>query len=369
MDGEIETENNVHYNSVQIKVEPNIYDVSTTDTCPGTELSEKCPDIRTSDILPVQCFKSDIKSSETVKNINDVEIQMNQERNIDDITCPYSRDVTEGEGQSSDQQNSNKGHLRTHERPSRLLSNDTTYAVNIKYEPSSWDGNEISHKNGSISSSIPYTQINDNRIEGKSHSYKNYIEASDETLNQDVQLSCGPIKYYSNESNNYTHEKNTEQSVPYHDHDHTYSTCYKELYSSNKRIRIYEHIFKDQKQCRYKGEKSYPGSMRSYSSTTSDALAEHTIKHTREKLYKCDGCSYSTVNSGALGSHKRKHTDSYVNRCKTTTSDDLAKHRIKHTGEQRYSQTCLSDHLYIKSTCILKVTMIHISKCNDIHVN
>ena len=112
MDEEIETKDDVHYNhdnSVQTKVEPNVYDVSTTDTCQGTELSEHYPDIRTSDILPVRCFKRDIKSSETAKKINDMEVHIKQKRNIDYIRCPYSRDVMEDGGKSSDNQNSSKG--------------------------------------------------------------------------------------------------------------------------------------------------------------------------------------------------------------------------------------------------------------------
>ena len=350
MDEEIETENNVRYNSVQIKVEPNVYDVSTNDTCPGTELSEQYPDIRTSDILPKRCFKSDIKFIETAKNIYHVEVQMNRERNIDDVRCPYSRDVMEYGDQSSDQQNSNKGNLHVHERPSHLLSNGTTYAVNIKYEPSSWDGDGISQKNSSISSSIPYTKMNDNH----SHIYKNYIEASDETFNQDVQLSRGPIKYESNESNNYTHEKCTKHSVPYHDHDHTYSTCYKELYSSDKRMRIYEHTFKTQKQ--------YRCDICSFCTTYACTLATHkrqhtekesfkcdsfcystanSTKHAGKKRYKCDVCSYSTAYAGNFSRHYRKHTGVKPYKCNvcsfsTYLRSSLVKHKRRHTGEKQY---------------------------------
>ena len=272
MDEEIDTENSVHHDSVRIKIEPNVCNMSTADTCPGTESSEQYPNSQMSGRL--RGYKSDINPIGTDNISQNAEVKIKEELIIDDMCRSYSCDITVATDQSSDHQtgNSSKNNLCVHERSSSVLSNDTTYAVCIKYEPNSWEGNESSKKyENRVNSRSSY----DNLIGDNGHCVKNSSQTSDNTSNRDIQLSsCEPIGCESNETNSYTHGKITEQSAPYHEHNSTYSACYNELNtcSSNFEVRTLEHTHKEQ------------------------------------KLYRCDICFFYTFYADDLTNHKQQNT-------------------------------------------------------------
>ena len=365
MDEDIDTENSVHHDSVQIKIEPNVCDMSTAGTYPGTESSEQYPDSQTSGRL--RGYKSDINPTGTDNSSQNVEVKIKQERIIDDMFHSFSCDVTEATDQSSDHNtgNSSENTLCVHERPSSLLSNDTTYAVSIKYELNSWEGNESSMKyESSVNSSNSY----DNLIEENGHCVTNSSQASDNTFIRDIQLSsCEPMGCESNETHSYTHGTITEQSAPYHEHDHTYSACYKELntWSSNVDVRTLENTHKEQKlyrcdicsfnaiyasdltnhkQQKHLEEVSHTSDICSFSTTLPRSLVTCNRKHIEEKPYKCDVTdmrSSISARSNDLVKHKRKHTGGYPYKCDVCDYGcywfgTLVRHKQKHTGEKPY---------------------------------
>ena len=363
MDEEIDTENSVHHDSVQIKIEPNVCDMSTAGTYPGTESSEQYPDSQTSGRL--RGYKSDIYPSGTDNNSQNVEVKIKEERIIDDMFHSFCCDVTQATDQSSDHKtgNSSKNNLCVHERPSSFLSNGTTYAVCIKYEPDSWNASSKKYES-SVNSSNSY----DNLIEDNGHCVTNSSQASDNTLIRDIQLSSfEPMGCESNETNSFTHGKITKQSAPYHEHDHTYSACYKELNtcSSNVDVRTLENTHKEQKlyrcdicsfnaiyasdltnhkQQKHAGEESHTCDIRSFSTTRSRSLMTCNRKHIEEKSYKCDVTdmrSNISARCNDLVKHKRKHMGGYPYKCDVCDYGcywfgTLMRHKRKHTGEKPY---------------------------------
>ena len=90
MDEEIESKSKLHNNNVQVKSEPNIYEM---EILTGTES-------QTSDMS----VKVDIGSHETAKSFQNVGVSIKEELMTDGPRGHYSYYVTEGIDQSSDHQ-------------------------------------------------------------------------------------------------------------------------------------------------------------------------------------------------------------------------------------------------------------------------
>ena len=374
MDEEIDTESNVHYNRVQIKSEPSVYNMSTVSIFTGTESCEQYPDTKCNQSSDGSGdYKCDIESHETAKTIQNMEVQIKEEPNTYDTCGHYSWNVTEARDQSSDHQSRSSGEndLHVHKGANCLDLNVTNYAVCIKYEPNSCEENGSLTKYGS---SVNFGKQND-QANGKlnyytpdnSHCYENCSHDSDDIFNGDVQISCRQIKCEKNESN--IQKERTKQNVhctnnrvhTYDDHNPTHIICYEENHDVNYSVNIAKrtHIERKQYTCdicsfssvyssslaahkrRHTGAKPYSCDVCNYNSTTKYQLARHKRIHTGEKPYKCDICSYSAISSSTLGLHKRKHTEEKLHKCdicsySTNWSDQFVKHKTNHTSEIPY---------------------------------
>ena len=385
MDGEIDTKNDLHNNYVQVKSEPNVYEMKILM---GT-------DSKTID------GSVDTESRETTKSFQNLDVLIKEEPGTYDTRGLYSSTVTEGIDHQSGTSGLKDLHVHVHKETSCCVSHETDYAVCIKYEPTSCEVSKSYHSSGPCSTTnlgTSHDQPSDiDGTPGRSHCYENRIHISDNVFSRDVQVSCGPIKWDITGHNNQNHSTEHSVTVPLtcdnidnsvHTHDKKEN---EEIYGLNCSVNIPKRTCLDPEQhncdmcsfssvssiemmahkqrhtgigekrykcdvCSYKtarsrnliahkrkhtGEKPYKCDVCSYSSNESNNLARHKRNHTGQKPYKCDVCSYSTSWSGALVVHKRKHTGEKPYKCdvcsySSTESNNLARHKRNHTGQKPY---------------------------------
>ena len=317
MDGEINTKTTVHFNSIRIKSEPNVYEMSTERSLTEAESSE--PDNQSSH--ESGDYKFDVEFHHTAKSFANVNVQLKEEPNACDIRSSYSSNETETRDQLIDNQSCNSGDKDKHVRmaTSCLDRYGTNYAVCIKFEP-----NSCEVKNSCMKSESDVDIGKTYHIDGSpdnSHCYKNDSHDSHDILNRDVQHTCRPIESEIHESN--LKETNTEHSVP----------C--------------DNIYKSDELARHKDKRrkiTYTCDICRYSTAWPDHFLEHKRKHTQEYPYICDVCSYSAAKSSHLDAHKRKHTEKpyKCEKCsyRTDMSDRLEAHKRKHTEKPYKCNMC-----------------------------
>ena len=105
--------------------------MSAVNMCKGTEPREKYSDIKTSD--GSGDYKCDIVSSETVRNVQNVDFHIKEELNMCNSIGPYGCNVTYSTEHQFDYSSSNSGttdlHVHADKRSNFILKNEADYAV------------------------------------------------------------------------------------------------------------------------------------------------------------------------------------------------------------------------------------------------
>ena len=342
MDGEIYTKTTVHFNNIRIKSERNVYEMSTERSLTETESSEQYPDNQSSH--ESGDYKFDVEFRHTDKSFQNLNVQIKEEPNAYDIRNSYSSNETETRDKLIDNQGGNSGDKDEHVRMSTsgLDRYGTNYAVCIKFEP-----NSCEVRNSCMKSEKDVDIGKTNDIDGtpdNSHCYENDSHDSNDILNIDVQHTCRPIESEIDGSN--FKETNTEQNAPCDNIDNSEEQA---RHKDKRRKITYtcdicsystvwpDHFLKHKR--KHTQEYPYTCDVCSYSAAKSSHLDAHKRKHA-EKPYKCEKCSYSTDMSDRLEAHKRKHAEKPytcgVCSYSTDMSDRLEAHKRKHAGEKPY---------------------------------
>ena len=163
MDDEVDMESCVHYDSVQIKSEPNDLEMIANDMNTGAGPSE--PDKKTTSGPGDNEF--DVESCETARNIQNVGVDIKEESNIYYKLSPCSWNVTDSTEHTlisdySSNNDSGTTNLHVHNRPSFILSNEAEFAVCIKYEPNLREDSDPSYQSKPCFQTKEYQDTLDN---------------------------------------------------------------------------------------------------------------------------------------------------------------------------------------------------------------